>query len=109
MQHTAHQALTARLNMWREFFTTGVDTTPTGATGVEYDIDHLMDLAHMTNVPHIIELAELVGLMADNYTRKMDLDIFDALMQDDTALRLHARNRATPSMMAELDAVLAGA
>ena len=112
MQHTAHHAIITRLNMWRVFFTTGVGTVPIGAPESEYGVDQLVALAIMTRDLYITELAELVNLMADNYTRKMDLDIFDALMQDDpedSAAPMPIREGPLSFTMEELDAALAHA
>lgn len=108
MQHTAHQAIATRLNMWRVFFTTGVDRSPPGATDAEYGVDQLIDLARMANVPHLVELADLVELMADNYTRRLDLHMSKALMQDEPAPVAQVRKAHARVTLEELDAALAG-
>lgn len=110
MQHTAHHAIKVSLNAWIGAFNTsewpeGWDMTcpPAAHIGTEYDYEVLAELALESGEPDLMERAELVCLMAQNYIKRLDTEIFDLLMQDDVPVR-----KAERVTMAELDAALLG-
>jgi len=113
MQNTAHRAIDVRLNKWVGAFNTGqwpdgwaTDCPPSAHIDSEYDYDVLADQARDSGQPHLIELAELVQLMAANYMQRMDNDMFDALMRDDepqaSVRKLCTGQRVT---VADIDAI----
>ena len=71
MQHTAHQTIETRLNMWKAFFETGRDATPDGATDDEYGLDQLVELALDSKSARLHGLAREVELMGVKYNERM--------------------------------------
>ena len=71
MQHTAHQDIETRLNMWKVFFETGHDATPDGATDDEYGLDQLVELAFESDSARLHDLASLVEIMGVKYNERM--------------------------------------
>jgi hypothetical protein len=89
MQHTARRAIETRLTKWDGAFDKGqwsggweMDCPPEARIDISHDYDVPAELAHASEHPHLIELAELVQLMAGNYILRMNNDMFDALIQD---------------------------
>jgi ribosomal protein L17 len=74
MQHTAHHAIKNRLNMWRMFFSAGIDTTPQSADDLEYGLDDLIDLARSGDSAELHQLAALVEQMGQDHMLKLDDD-----------------------------------
>lgn len=112
MQHTAHNAIKARLNMWRLFFAAGTDTSPTGATDDEYGLDDLIDLARSGDSAELHQLAATVERMGQAYMLKLDDQHAEQLLQNDRYAAAMMRDDIDPTKapevtMAELEAVLA--
>ena len=108
MQHTATRAITVRLNLWKAFFETGTDGTPPGATDAEYDYEVLIDLARDNGDAYLLDLADVVELLAHNHITGMNDHEADVLMQDDAPETYTQLDGVQGVTMDELDAALAG-
>lgn len=106
MLHTAHHAIKVRLTMWKTFFETMRDDTPTGATDTEYGLDNLIELARQGNDSHLHDLADVCELMAQNYILRENNRIAELLMRDDESDAPPASTKPMAFTMDELDAAL---
>ncbi len=109
MQHTATRAIKVRLNLWKTYFEMGADDTPPGATDAEYDYEVLIDLARDNGDAGLLDLADVVELMAHNHIAGMNDSEADVLMHDDAPEAYTRMDGVEGVTMAELDAALAGA
>lgn len=108
MQHTATRAIKVRLNLWKTYFEMGTDGTPPGATNAEYDYEVLINLARDNGDAYLLDLADVVELMAHNHIAALSDSEAVVLMQDDAPAAYTRLTGAQGVTMAELDAALAG-
>ncbi len=121
------EIIETRLNQWKLFFESeqakalGFGTVlahddprliQDGADPETCDVEYEINAASLDGGPDLIDLAELVAMMAINYEARMDREAHAAMMQDDPAdsddFVPHPRAGGSVTMT-ELDAALAGA
>lgn len=82
---------------------------PVGGAREVWDVDAVVNAAIASGASNLIDLAELVDLMADNYLMREDAQCHEKMMQDDDQNRVTAPRKAPLAVsMAELDAALDG-
>jgi hypothetical protein len=94
------EIIETRLNQWKLFFESeqaravGFGTVlafddprliQEGADPETCDVEYVIKAATMLDAPDLVDLAELVAMMAINYERRTDCEYHAAMMQDDPA------------------------